>query len=124
RHLFLLRAASVMAARAADIRDLALTQLPDLARQLPRRTEVERRARVGELRGLLDAPATLHRRATGRLHEIVSRARRPQHRPPEDVLLGTVAARLLSILRELRAAGVLGRAGWGAGLAPCEEALD
>src|SRR5439155_11063081 len=83
RHLFLLRAASVMSAEAAVIRDLALTQLPDLAQRLLRRWEVERRARVGELRGHLDAPATLHRRMTGRLNEIVTRARRPLRCPPE-----------------------------------------
>jgi hypothetical protein len=61
---------------------------------------------------------------TGRLDEIVSRARRPPRLLPEDVLLAAVATRLLALLRELRAAGVLGRTGWGALLSPCEEALD
>src|SRR5262249_21376721 len=109
RHLFLLRAASVLSARAGTIQELALTHLPDLARRAPRRMEADRRPRVGELRGLLDAPATLQRRMTGRLNEIVSRARRPPRLLPEDVLLAAVAARLVATLRELRTAGVLGR---------------
>jgi hypothetical protein len=122
-HLGLLRAASVVAARGAEIRELCLHALPDLARRIPRRLEAERRARVGELRGLLDAPATLQRRMSGRLHEIVSRARRPLRLPPEDVLLGGAASRLLSILRGLREAGVTGRAGWGDDLVSCEAEL-
>ena len=123
RQLFLLRAASVLAARSDDVRALALTLLPELLRQPPRRTETERHVRHGELRGRLDAPATLHRRLTGRATELVSRAPRPRRRPPEDLLLASVTARLLSMLRELRAAGVTGRAGWGAALTPCEAPL-
>jgi hypothetical protein len=123
RQLSLVRSASVIAARCDDIGELALTQLPDLARRLPRRTEVERRARHGELRGRLDAAVTMQRRMTGRLTEIVARAPRAQSPLPEDVLLGAVAARLVTILRELRAAGVIGRTGWGAAVAPCAGAI-
>ena len=124
-HLFLLRAASVLSAHAAGIRALALTHLPDLASRLPRGAETERRARAGELRGKLDVPATAQRRVAGRRDEIVSRAPSRNPRPaPENVLLAAVAARLVSTLRALRDAGVLGRAGWGGDLAPCEEALD
>jgi hypothetical protein len=86
--------------------------------------ETERRARVGELRGRLDVPATAQRRVSGRRDQIVSRVPRPARLAPEDVLLAATAARLASTLRALRDAGVLGRIGWGADLAPCEEALS
>jgi hypothetical protein len=105
----LLRAASVIAARSADVQELCLTRLPDLRLRLPRRSEAERRARVGELRGLLDVPATLQRRMTGRLHEVIFRARTVPRTTPENVLVSAVVSRLLSILRDLRAAGVFGR---------------
>ncbi len=123
RQLFLLKAASVVAARSEAVRELALTRLPDLLQRLPRRTEPERRAHHGELHGRLDAPATLQRRLTGRRTELVARAPRARPKPLEDVLLRAVTARLLAILGELRAAGVIGRAGWGTAMAPCEEAL-
>jgi hypothetical protein len=123
RQLFLLRAASVVAAEADAIRELALTRLPDLVNRLPRRPEPEQRIRHGEIHGRLDAPATLQRRLTGRVTELVARAPRRRRDPPEDVLLRAVAVRLLTILRELRGAGVIGRAGWGAALVSCDEAL-
>src|SRR5262249_10159038 len=78
RQLFVLRAASVIAARSEDIRELALALLPDLAQR--RYTVPDRRVAMGELRGHLDVHATLRRRATGRLHEIVARARTPRRR--------------------------------------------
>jgi hypothetical protein len=122
-HLSLLRAASVISARSDAVQELALARLPDLlARRLPR-PEVEWCVRQGELRGRLDVAATLRRRMTGRLTELVARVPRARRRRPEDVLLWAVVSRLLAILRELRAAGVIGRAGWGGAIAPCEAAL-
>jgi hypothetical protein len=123
RHLALLRATSVLSARAADVRALCLVHLPDLRRRPLARAEARRRTRRGELRGRLDAAATLERRMTGRIVEIVAREPVPPAHPPEDVLLAAVTRRLLRAICELEAAGVLGRSGWSAALAPCEQAL-
>jgi hypothetical protein len=123
RQLFLLRAASVLSACSADVRELALTHLPDVARRLRARTETERRDGAGALRGRLDVPATARLRVAGRIDAIVARTRRPPRFAPEDVLLAAVAARLASVLGALRDAGVLGPTGWGADLVPCEEAF-
>lgn len=123
RQLFLLRATSVLAAHADAVRELALERLPELAARR-RHGQVEPRACAGQLRGRLDVPATLRRRIEGRRHEIVVRAPRPPRRAPEDVLLHAAVTRLLAVIRELRAAGVVGRAGWGAALAGCDDALD
>jgi hypothetical protein len=123
RQLFLLRAASVIAAHADAIRDFALVRLPALRAHLPARAEHVRRVCAGELRGRLDVPATLRLRWAGRPAEIASRVPRPQRDRPEDTLVEAVAGRLFDVLRELRTAGVLGRSGWGVAVAPCAAAL-
>lgn len=123
-HLSLLRAAGVLSTREEEVRDLALVHLPDLRRRLPRRREAEHRVRLGQLRGRLDVAATQRRWTAGRVVEIVAREPRLRRGPREDALLGAVVRRLLSLLRQLSDAGVLGRSGWGAALVPCAADLE
>ena len=124
RALFQLRAVSVLAARAADIRAFALDELPLLLASLPPRAQADARLATGAIEGRLDVPATLKQRLEGRPGHAVLRSPRIHFNRPESILLKAVAARLLEVLRAVR--GVAGAQTSGAleGLAACEEALD
>jgi len=131
-HLYLLRAASVVARSGALIRDFALRHLPDLARRLPPRAAAPE-AWEGRAPGRLDARATLRCRLEGRTTRFVGRAparagdpRRPPR--PEDALVKATAQRLVEVLENLAQAGLLGAssspAGWADGIAACAPALQ
>jgi hypothetical protein len=121
--LHLVRAASAIAAHAGAIRELALTELPLLARGLSPRIEVETSAREGPLEGRIDVQATLKRRLEGRASHAVTRSQRPRLGRPEDVLVKAVARRLAGEIAALRAAGMQSGAGFSEGLDACEAAL-
>jgi hypothetical protein len=121
--LFVLRAASVISAHLDELRELALSRLPALARDLPPRTVATRQVSEGAVRGRLDVPATLQRRSEGRLTELVSRALDRRLDRPENVLLKAVVRRLAGVLSTLGGARVVSGAGWGAALPDCEAAL-
>jgi len=130
----LLRAASVVAREREAIEELALRQLPDLARRRPPRAATARRAWEGRLPGRLDVEATLRGHLEGRRSRFVTREPAREVDRPEDVLLKATARRLRGVLRELGAAGLLpagaggspqrSAAAWGSELARCEATLD
>lgn len=119
RALFLLRASSLLAARAEDIRAFVLEELPLLALSLPPRAQSDARLVLGGVEGRLDVPATLKKqKLEGRPSHAVVRSVRLRFDRPETLLLKAVAARLLEVLSAVR--------GTGAdfpGMRDCEEAL-
>lgn len=121
--LALLRAASTLAPRINELRAFAMELLPDLARNLPSRTDVTTRDWRGGFRGRLDVRRTSYLQASGDRSHYVTQVRDPSFALPENILVRVVAERLLRLLIELRKADVLAKRGWGADAQGAEGAL-
>jgi hypothetical protein len=107
RSLFVLRATSALAAHADEIDAFARSELPRLARFLPARGSVELRATEGRLEGKLAPQVTARLRLEGRPTAFAALTRRRGIDLPENVLLKSVAVRLLRLVRELEALGAI-----------------
>ncbi|MEQ1564035.1 MAG: hypothetical protein ABMA64_00235 [Myxococcota bacterium] len=99
--LRLVRIASVLHRHQVALEDFALRELPALVRVLPSWTEVERRDWEGHFHGRLDVAATLSWDLRGQPQHFVTRTRHRRFDRPENVLVRTVADRLLALLTEL-----------------------
>lgn len=121
--LAVLRAASLFAARAADLDAFARVQLPALLRALPQRAATERQSFEGRAPGRLDVPATLRSRLEGRSTRFTVHAPRLRADRPENALVKAVARRIVAIATILDRAGVAARTGWGASAATWARAL-
>lgn len=113
--LALISAASLLAGRAEALRHLVFRLLPDLVRQLPARSVVEQRHWEGGFHGALDIPRTVALHLAGQETRFVTRQRRRSFALLENVLVASVARRLLACLERLDAAGALHEdvASWG-----------
>src|SRR4051812_21315560 len=87
-HLPDLRAMSLLAAHDAELHRLATYWLPDLARFLPSRMDVERRTWRGGFHGRLDIPATMQLHSGGGRPALL-----PPARPPRKYLPGNTFPR-------------------------------
>lgn len=121
--LALLRAVSTLSPRMDELRTFASRLLPDLVVSLPSQAEIIRRDWEGGFQGHLDVRTTLAYRAAGQKAHFVTRARRRSFSLPENVLVRTVAERLLALLVDLRQAHVAGASGWAAEAHACEGQL-
>lgn len=121
--LALLRAASTLAPRMEQLRSFAFQLLPDLVLSLPSQAEILRRDWDGGFQGHLDLRPTLAYWAVGQRTHFVTRARRRSFSLPENVLVRTVAERLLAVLVDLRQARLAGASGWAAEAQACEGQL-
>lgn len=115
RALFVLRATSALAAHAHAIDAFARVELPRLARFLPARAGIELRAAEGRLEGKLAPQATARLRLEGRPTAFAGLTRRRRVDLPENVLLKSVASRLLRLIRELEASGAIAAIGTSSG---------
>jgi hypothetical protein len=116
--LLLLRAAGLVSRRSEEIQELALRQLPSLARGLPPRAATARQAWEGRAPGRPDVAATLRCHLEGRRSRFVTHGAVRAFDRPENVLAKAVARRLCGVL------GMLGKAGWGRELAGCIDELN
>jgi hypothetical protein len=122
--LFLLRAASAIAARESELCELAQEELPRIARALPPRIEAPLRLWEGPARGRIDVPATVKQRLLGRALHTATRAPERRLDRPENILVKAAAKRLLEVLSALRASGALAEGGgWGEGFGASAEAI-
>ena len=122
--LGLIRAASLFAARAEDLDSFARVHLPALARALPQRAFAEPASFEGRAPGRLDIPATLRSKLQGRSTRFTVRAPRRSPDRPENLLVKSVARRIVAIATILDRAGVTARTGWGAATSAWIRALD
>jgi hypothetical protein len=122
--LGVLRAASLFAAREGDIEAFARVHLPSLLRALPQRSFTVPTSFEGRAPGRLDIPATLQSKLQGRSTRFTVRA--PRHSPdrPENLLVKSVAKRIVAAATILDRAGVTARTGWGAAASTWIHALD
>lgn len=123
RSLFLLRAVSFLAARAGQIKTFVLNELPLLMASLPPRAHSDARRATGAIEGRLDVPATLKQRLEGRAGHAIIRSPKVRFDRPEALLVKSVAARLLEVLRGAGGAH-LGTSDAFQWISACEEALD
>jgi hypothetical protein len=122
--LFLLRAASALAAREGELCELAREELPRIARSLPPRIEAPQTLWEGPARGRIDVPATVKQRLLGKATHVVTRAPERRLDRPENILVKAVARRLLEVLSALHASGALAEGGgWGEGFGASAEAI-
>jgi hypothetical protein len=112
RSLFLLEAASLIAAKRRLLRDFAGHWLPDLIAVLPSRAEVQRRVWRGGYQGRLDIPATQALHLAGQTATFVTRSRRRAFDLPENVFLKGIVQRTAEILAELRSNELLDTQDW------------
>jgi hypothetical protein len=121
--LALLRAVSTLSPRMEQLRTFVFRLLPDLVSSLPSQAEITRRDWDGGFQGHLDLRPTLAYWAVGQRTHFVTRARRRSFALPENVLVRTVAERLLTVLVDLRQANVAGASGWAIDAHACEGQL-
>ena len=112
RSLFLLEAASLIAARSRLLSDYAVRWLPDLLKVLPSRAEVQQRNWRGGFQGRLDIPATQALHLAGQSTTFVTRNRRRAFDLPENLFLKSTVQRTADILAELRRNELLDAPGW------------
>ena len=122
--LGILRAVSLFAAHTSDLDAFARVHLPALARALPQHTSSEPRSWEGRVPGRLDVAATLRSRMEGRSTRFTVRAQKRSPDRPENVLVKSVARRLVAVASSLDRAGVLARTGWGAAASAWIRALE
>ena len=121
--LEILRAASLFAAREADLDAFARVHLPALLSALPQRAQASSQSWEGRAPGRLDVAATLRSRMEGRSTRFTVHARSRSPDRPENVLVKSVARRLFALAAALARAGVLARTGWGAAASAWAAAL-
>ncbi|AUX27222.1 uncharacterized protein SOCEGT47_078050 [Sorangium cellulosum] len=123
--LELLLAASALSPLADEVRAFA-RELPLVARELPAHTEMQRVENRGRIRGRLDVPGTLRKRAAGDPDGLTSRVRERRFDLPENVLLVATAARLAGLLARLEQSGVIAKntkKSWAQGFTQDAEAI-
>ena len=113
-HLPDLRAMSLLAAHDAELHRLATYWLPDLARFLPSRMDVERRTWRGGFHGRLDIPATMQLQSGGDCSAFITRARQRRYDLPENVFVRSLVGRSQRLLSSLETKGLLHGNGWTA----------
>lgn len=121
--LSLLRAVSALAPHAEDIAHFATVELSSLVHRLEARTVNETHQSEGAFRGRLDVPRTSMLWSQGRRTAFVSQVARRDFDRPENLLVRATVERLLSVLTDLRQAGVLAETPWATALASAEGAL-
>lgn len=109
--------------KATTLAALVREQLPALLRELPSRTEVERREWEGGFRGRLDLRRTIALHVAGERTHFATLDKRRRFDRPETILLRATLQRLLVLLGRLRTARVITEAGWGGGLLVLEPLL-
>ena len=120
----LVRAASFLAPRAAQLRDFVAGPLLELLRGLPSRTTTSRREWQGGYHGRLHIGDTLAMRLQGRTTSFVTLVQQRNFDLPENVFLRAVCERLLKLLVLVRKSEVLREGvGWGEALRGCEGTL-
>ena len=124
KHEFqLLRAASTLAPRISELRAFSTTLLPDLARNLPSRSDITTRDWRGGFQGRLDVRRTITHRISGDPGRFSTSARQRSFGLPENILVRCVAERLRELLVDLRQGKMLEKHGWSEGAQDCEGAL-
>lgn len=121
--LSLLRAVSTLAPHAPDVARFATDELPSLVRRLDARTVTESLRSEGAFRGRLDVRRTSMLWSQGRRGSFVSQIPRRDFDRPENVLVRATVERLLSVVTDLRQAGVLAQTPWARALTDAEGAL-
>ncbi len=111
--LQVLRNASLLSARLAELRTFTGEALPDLCRVLPSTSHASRRVWEGGYAGRLDVRATLAYRVAGDRSYFVTRERRRSFDLPENVLVRRVAERLAESIELLRRKKVTADRAWG-----------
>jgi hypothetical protein len=121
--LDLLRSSAVLAAHADQFGAFAASHLPALLRVLPSRNEVVIRRWEGGFHGRLDLRRTAGERLAASASTFFTSSRRRNHSRPENVLVRALVERIVSEVSNLRQAGVLSEAGWGARFCAHEPGL-
>ena len=123
--LTLISAASLLVGNAESLGDFVSRLLPDLVARLPARSVVQPRHWEGGFQGALDIPATLALHLAGQETRFVTRQRRRSFELPENVLVASVARRLLGCLDRLDAARAMhtDAASWGPAAAEAANQL-
>ncbi|WP_437634179.1 hypothetical protein [Sorangium sp. So ce854] len=123
--LDLLLAASALSPLADEVRAFA-RELPLIARELPSRAEIQRVDARGSIRGRIDVPGTLRKRASGAPDSVISRVPERRFDLPENVLLVATAERLAGLLARLEQSGAISKGtkkSWAKGFTEDAEAI-